>query len=90
MEALDKAISIERNFEVKSEAIQQIGSIEDARTHNLRLAILLHQLKSDDARIRDAAREVRQVSILEKGPRRQIEEPRANHAAAPPQLGDVG
>ena len=55
IEALNKAISIERNFEVKAEAIQQIGSIEDARTHNLRLAILLNQLESDDARIRDAA-----------------------------------
>ena len=55
IEALDQAIRFERNFEVKAEAIQQIGSIEDWRTHHLRLAILLHQLESEDARIRDAA-----------------------------------
>ena len=55
IEVLDQAIRNERNFEVKAEATQQIGSIEDARTHNRRLALLLHHLKSEDARIRDAA-----------------------------------
>src|SRR5436309_10031204 len=42
------------------------------------------------ARVLDLARELRKLGALGEGARRQVEQPRGDDAAAPPQLGDVG
>ena len=41
------------------------------------------------ARIRDSAREFGERGIFDQRGRRQVEQPRGDHAAAPPHLGDV-
>ena len=43
------------NVEVTGELLRGLGMIEDRSTHDERLALLTNQLKSEDARIRDAA-----------------------------------
>ena len=42
------------------------------------------------AGIRDAALEARELRVLAQRARREVEQPGADHAAAPPQLGDLG
>ena len=42
------------------------------------------------AGIRDPALELRQIRALQKRHRRQVQQPRGDHAAAAPDLGDVG
>ena len=54
--AIDAVISSGgASVEVAGEILRQIGSMEDQRTHELRLKILLDNLQDPDARIRDAA-----------------------------------
>ena len=54
--AIDRVMQFERaNVEVAGEALRQVGSIADPRTHHSRLTLLLRHLESPDPRIRDAA-----------------------------------
>ena len=43
------------NAEVLGETLVQIGAIDDPKTHDRRLTILIEALESEDVRIRDAA-----------------------------------
>ena len=43
------------DVEVAGEALRQIGSVDDVRSHRSRLALLLQALESPDPRLRDAA-----------------------------------
>lgn len=54
--ALEHVMEIERaNIEVAAEALHQLGSIVDPGSYQSRLAILSRNLRSPDARLRDAA-----------------------------------
>ena len=54
--AIGRTIRSERfDVEVAGEAVRQIGSVDDLRSHRSRLALLLRTLESPDPRLRDAA-----------------------------------
>ncbi|MDP6451879.1 MAG: HEAT repeat domain-containing protein [SAR202 cluster bacterium] len=56
VKAIEKVICLDQaNVEITAEAVQQLGSIENMPSHQSRKGILLRNLESPDARLRDAA-----------------------------------